>query len=245
MDRCLPSPWNVSWNGALDNSSAASAVSAVTCVIGAASAHGARGRTSCKRQVSGSIPLTGSQVRGGLVPCLRLIPWNEWQHSDCRHGRWRRADMRLASSRSVRGKRGWFGALTITRQRKGRHLFRWRPTSPGDGYARIVVLGAVTGLCASWLHAGRCSACVCCQLRDAGISRAGVRGGRQCGSDVGVAEVVPFEQQCFSGGLGQGVRKAVPEVQACYPSRSLTGRNGVNQVRQLAEIIASGSRPIR
>jgi hypothetical protein len=29
-----------------------------------------------------------------------------------------------------------------------------------------------------------------------------------------VAEVVPFEQQCFSGGLGQGIREAVPEVQA-------------------------------
>ena len=34
----------------------------MTCAIGAASALGARGRTSCKRQVSGSIPLTGSQV---------------------------------------------------------------------------------------------------------------------------------------------------------------------------------------
>jgi hypothetical protein len=32
--------------------------------------------------------------------------------------------------------------------------------------------------------------------------------------DVGVAQVVPFEQQCFSGGLGQGIREAVPEVQA-------------------------------
>ena len=64
MDHCLPS----AWSGALDYPSAASAVSAMTCVIGAASAHGARGRTSCKRQVSGSNPLTGSQVREGKYP---------------------------------------------------------------------------------------------------------------------------------------------------------------------------------
>jgi hypothetical protein len=68
MDHCLPSAWNGSWNGALDNPRAASAVGAMTCVIGAASARGAEGRTSCKRQVSGSIPLTGSQVRWGKAP---------------------------------------------------------------------------------------------------------------------------------------------------------------------------------
>jgi len=34
----------------------------MTHVTAAASAPGARGRTSCKRQVSGSIPLTGSQL---------------------------------------------------------------------------------------------------------------------------------------------------------------------------------------
>jgi hypothetical protein len=56
-----PSAWNGSWNDAPDNPSAAGAVSAMTCAIIAASAHGARGRTSCKRQVSGSNPLTGSQ----------------------------------------------------------------------------------------------------------------------------------------------------------------------------------------
>lgn len=61
-----PRAWNGSWNGAPDNPSAASAVSAVTCAIGAANAHRARGRTSCKRQVSGSIPFTGStKVSGG------------------------------------------------------------------------------------------------------------------------------------------------------------------------------------
>jgi hypothetical protein len=36
MDHCLPSAWNGSWNGALDNPSAARAVSAMTCAIGAA-----------------------------------------------------------------------------------------------------------------------------------------------------------------------------------------------------------------
>ena len=45
-----PSAWNGSWNDAPDNPSAAGAVSAMTCAIIAASAHGARGRTSCKRQ---------------------------------------------------------------------------------------------------------------------------------------------------------------------------------------------------
>jgi hypothetical protein len=41
-----------------------------------------------------------------------------------------------------------------------------------------------------------------------------LRGGRERGSDVGVTEVVALEQQRFSGGLSQGVREAVPEVQA-------------------------------
>jgi len=68
MGRCLPRAWNGSWNGAPDNPSAAGAVSAMTCAIGAASVHGVRGRASCKRQVSGSIPLTGSQVREGVYP---------------------------------------------------------------------------------------------------------------------------------------------------------------------------------
>ena len=50
---------------------------------------------------------------------------------------------------------------------------------------------------------------------------AGVRGGRECGGDVGVAEVVPFAQQCLSRGLGQGVREAVPEVQAGFVAAAL------------------------
>jgi hypothetical protein len=53
MDRYLSSPWNAPWNGALDSASAASAVSAMTCAVGAASAHGARGRASCPPQVRG------------------------------------------------------------------------------------------------------------------------------------------------------------------------------------------------
>jgi hypothetical protein len=61
--------WNGSWNDAPGNPSAAGAVSAMTRAIRAASAFGARGLPSCKRQVSGSIPLTGSpQVREGKCP---------------------------------------------------------------------------------------------------------------------------------------------------------------------------------
>ena len=60
VDHCVPSAWNVSWNGPLAYSSAASAVSAINRAISAASACAARGRTSCKRQASGSNPLTGS-----------------------------------------------------------------------------------------------------------------------------------------------------------------------------------------
>jgi hypothetical protein len=60
IDACPPLAWNGSWDDAQNNPSAAGAVSAIARVIGAASAHGARGRTSCKRQVSDSIPLTGS-----------------------------------------------------------------------------------------------------------------------------------------------------------------------------------------
>jgi hypothetical protein len=109
MDRCLPSAWNVSWNGALDDPSAASAFSAMTCVIGAASARGARSRTSCKRQVSGSIPLTGSQVRGGKYPLgvsgveRMLLTGAFWRNSDCRYGRWRRS--RYAAPKSRRSAR--------------------------------------------------------------------------------------------------------------------------------------------
>lgn len=42
--------WNVSWNGAVCNPGTAGAVRAKMSVIGAASAHGARGRASCKWQ---------------------------------------------------------------------------------------------------------------------------------------------------------------------------------------------------
>jgi len=54
--------WNASWNGQPEEPRAGSAILAPGCAIGAGSARGARGHTSCKRQVSGSNPLTGSQV---------------------------------------------------------------------------------------------------------------------------------------------------------------------------------------
>jgi hypothetical protein len=48
--RFSPFAWDVSWDDALHSPSAAGAVSAMTCAIRAASALGARVRTSCKRQ---------------------------------------------------------------------------------------------------------------------------------------------------------------------------------------------------
>ncbi len=68
MGRCPPSAWTGSWTGVPDTPSTASAISVITRAIGAASAHDARGRASCKRQASGSNPLTGSQVREGAYP---------------------------------------------------------------------------------------------------------------------------------------------------------------------------------
>jgi hypothetical protein len=82
MDHRLQSAWNGSWNGALDNPSAASAVSAKARTIRAASAPSARGRTSCKRQVSGSIPLTGSQVRRGFGPAGARIDKCRLHHAN-------------------------------------------------------------------------------------------------------------------------------------------------------------------
>ena len=82
MGRCAPFAWNGSWNGALDYPSAADAVSAMTYVICAASAYGARGRTSCKRQASGSNPLTGSQVRRGFGPAGARIDKCRLHHAN-------------------------------------------------------------------------------------------------------------------------------------------------------------------
>jgi hypothetical protein len=47
MDLFPPCAWSGSWNDAPNNPSVASAVNAMTCAIRAASALGARGRTSC------------------------------------------------------------------------------------------------------------------------------------------------------------------------------------------------------
>ena len=54
--------WNASWNVQPGKSWVDGAIRARSCAICPGSAHGALGRTSCKRQVSGSNPLTGSQV---------------------------------------------------------------------------------------------------------------------------------------------------------------------------------------
>jgi hypothetical protein len=75
LDLSPPSAWNGSWDDAEDNPSAAGAVSAIACAIGAARACAACERTSCKRQVSGSNPLTGSQV-SGLCGHAAVAEWD-------------------------------------------------------------------------------------------------------------------------------------------------------------------------
>ena len=64
--RCPPSAWNGSWDDAPNNPSAAGAISAMTRAIGAASALGARGRTSCKRVANATPDL--------MLALLRLVP---------------------------------------------------------------------------------------------------------------------------------------------------------------------------
>jgi len=48
--------WHESWHGVADSSRSSSAISAMSRVIGAASAYGERGRTYGKEKVYGSIP---------------------------------------------------------------------------------------------------------------------------------------------------------------------------------------------
>ena len=55
------SPWNGSWNGGLSNPSSTRASRAMGRAICAASARGAPGRTSCKRQGAHSPDLPGSR----------------------------------------------------------------------------------------------------------------------------------------------------------------------------------------
>ena len=71
--RCQRPAWTGSWNVMSENPSATSAIRAVTGVLGAASAPGARGRPSCKRQASGSNLLTGSQFSGSPAFASTLI----------------------------------------------------------------------------------------------------------------------------------------------------------------------------
>src|SRR5439155_7374576 len=63
------------WTGSPDNPSAASAVGAITRAIGAASAHGARGRTSHNTPVVGSsptVPPRPSQLRAPAAGVSRV-----------------------------------------------------------------------------------------------------------------------------------------------------------------------------
>ena len=57
-----PAAWNGSWNGSPEDPLVLGAAAALSCGIGAGSGSNARKHASCKRQVSGSIPLTGSTM---------------------------------------------------------------------------------------------------------------------------------------------------------------------------------------
>jgi hypothetical protein len=73
----LEGAWNGSWNGGAGNPSVLGAAGAFSCGIGAGSGPKAREHASCKRQVSGSNPLTGSSSEtlsgvGGSGCCRRV-----------------------------------------------------------------------------------------------------------------------------------------------------------------------------
>jgi hypothetical protein len=61
--------WTGSWTGAQDNPSAASPVNAMIRVICAASTLGARGRTSCKRQLTSSPAIRWATTGSAGSPC--------------------------------------------------------------------------------------------------------------------------------------------------------------------------------
>jgi YVTN family beta-propeller protein len=68
---------DVSWDAAPHRPGAARVVSAMTCASRAARTLSARRRTTCKRQVSGSNALAGSQVSGSHAFFCTSGPWNE------------------------------------------------------------------------------------------------------------------------------------------------------------------------
>ncbi len=74
MARRPPSVWNGSWNDAPDNASAAGAISAMACAIGAASARAAREHTS-SQLLAGGFDLRNTAARlghsGGGATTLR------------------------------------------------------------------------------------------------------------------------------------------------------------------------------
>jgi hypothetical protein len=129
-NRCLPFAWNVSWNGALGDRSASSATGAIPCSIRAASTHAARSRASCKRQVSGSIPLTGSQVRriGAFTSDRETNGSPLTAITDGDGG----ADMRHASSRYARLPDARSAARVGRRSRRSARPYKTRPG--GRGY---------------------------------------------------------------------------------------------------------------
>jgi hypothetical protein len=78
-------PWTGSWTGAPDNPGAARAISAITRAISAASAHGARGRTSHNPPVVGSSPTrptSSFDIRSAMA-----VDRRRWCDSSCRYSR--------------------------------------------------------------------------------------------------------------------------------------------------------------
>jgi hypothetical protein len=111
VDFFPPSAWNGSWDDARNNPSAATAVSAIVRAIRAASALGARGRASCKRQVTSS---TAIQVGHNHALIALLTDAARDQQAHC----------------------NWLEQLQVADSaRSGVGLVRWRLTLRSDGYA--------------------------------------------------------------------------------------------------------------
>jgi hypothetical protein len=76
--------WNGSWNGPPRNPLVLGAAVALSCGIGAGSGPKAREHASCKRQVSGSNPLTGSTSIPAKMPShLGMVVMSDTSRSWC------------------------------------------------------------------------------------------------------------------------------------------------------------------
>jgi len=103
-------PWTGSWTGASDNPSAASAISAITRVICAGSAPGARGRTSHNPPVVGSSstrPTSSFDIRSAMA-----VDRCRWCDSSCRYAvRSHRVAVEWVWRAKAYGGKDWTGCL--------------------------------------------------------------------------------------------------------------------------------------